>query len=140
MNSVNCANGYDAVVAAQRSAALDDLLSRWHHWRMGYGYGRGYNGAAAGTGDYQTSRQYDDANGALDDAIEDGVMKQVDFEISELAPSYQLLLQVQARAVYLGVTVWSSPRLPQDRGKLAQLAVAARQALITSLLAAGVME
>jgi hypothetical protein len=128
-----------AIEQAERNAALDDILSRWHHWRSGFRVEVGHDTEAAGFSGYLTSRQYDDVNGALDDAIEDDIMAAVDAVIDNMAPSYQLVLQVQARALYVGVHVFNSPRLPQSRQVRDELQRLARAELIDRLTAAGVL-
>lgn len=128
-----------AIEQAERDAALDDILSRWHHWRSGFRVERGHDSESAGLSDYVTSRQYDDQNGALDDAIEDDIMTAVDAVIDNMAPSYQLVLQVQARALYVGVFVFNSPRLPQSRALRDELQRVARVELISRLTAAGIL-
>ena len=118
-------------------AILDDLLIRWHTWRQGYTGVRGFSREAAGTGDYVTSRQYDDQNGALDDALEDRIMRAVDYEIGELPLLEQCALQTQARALVVGCAVFTSPRLPVDRTEREALVARARTALYRRLVAAG---
>lgn len=120
-------------------AIVDDLLIRWHQWRQGYRPSRGFSNEAAGCGDYVTSRQYDDANGALDDALEDRIMRQVEHEVSALSVVHQAAIQVQARALVLGCVVFTSPRLPADRAQREQLVREARSALLRRLQAAGVV-
>lgn len=120
-------------------ATLDDILIRWHQWRMGYRASRGFNDRSTVTGDYQISRQYDDQNGALDDALEATVMRQVEFEISELEPLQHIAVCVLARALVVGVVVFMSPRLPVDRVERDVLVRAARNSLVARLVAAGVM-
>lgn len=120
-------------------AILDDLLIRWHQWRQGYTPSRGFNDRSLVTGDYQISRQYDDANGALDDAIETTVMRQVEFEISELPPLEHIAICVLARALVVGSMVFMSPRLPADRHERDELMRRSRTLLTARLLSAGVM-
>ena len=118
-------------------AILDDLLIRWHQWRQGYRAARGFSSHSLGTGDYVTSRQYDDENGALDQAIEERIMRQVEHEIGELPLLEQCALQTQARALVVGCSVFTSPRLPADREARETLVQQARLALLRRLLAAG---
>lgn len=124
---------------AETSATLDDILSRWHHWASSSRIGRGYASRALVCGDYKTSRQYDDQNGALDSDIENQAMKAVDFQVSEMAEPYRTAIHCHARNLNLGVSIWSSPRLPQDPHARATVLQAARHILARRLTAAGVM-
>lgn len=125
-------------VQAQRDSQLDDLLSRWHWWRAGYQHVRGYSSGGNATSDYRSSRQYDDANGALDMAIEDAQMRQVDYEVSELGDPWHTAICIEARTLCLGVSVFNSPRIAAaDRERIVK---EARRMLADRLIAAGVMD
>lgn len=138
-------SGYDltelqAWARTQRQQELDDILSRWHWWRAGYRSVRGFNDRATVTGDYQTSRQYDDANGALDGQIENSIMAQVEFQFTEMSRLHQVAIMVNARAVYTGADVWLHPSMPTDMGARRRLIDEARTRLMQRLVACGVME
>jgi hypothetical protein len=125
-------------VQTQLDAQLDDLLSRWHWWRAGYQCGRGYSSGGSATSEYRASRQYDDANGALDVAIEEAQMKQVDYEVSELDDPWHTAICIEARTLCLGVSVFNSPRIAAaDRERIVK---EARVMLAVKLIAAGVMD
>lgn len=128
-----------AMTAALSSEILDDLLIRWHYWRMGYRPARGFNRASSVTGDSLTSRQYDDANGALDDALEERIMRQVEYEVEQLPALHHIAICVQARALVVGCEVFTNPRLPVDRAVREGLVRQARAGLVMRLLAAGIM-
>lgn len=134
-----------AIERAERDAALDDLLSRWHHWQTSDSGGRGFGSRALVVGDYQTSRQYDDTNGALDAALNARECKAIEFAVGVMAEldrvkgtSYALALRVHARALYLGTTAIRNPRLPEGE-QLAALISQARALLIGRLVSAGVI-
>jgi len=125
------------VIQAERSAALDDLLSRWHHYASGYRPVRSTSGGTA-TSDYRSSRQYDDANGALDDAIEATIMRQVGREIESMLDPWRSAIYAIARSLYTGAAVFHSPRIPpQDR---ARVSMEARDKITVRLVAAGLIE
>jgi hypothetical protein len=130
---------YAEMVAADRSASLDDILSRWHSWQGGYKEVRGFKGRALVVGDFKISRQYDSENGALDDEIEDQTMRQVDFQVSEMTDPHKAAIYVMARALCLGLMVFTSPRLPADPREKAIIINAARGVLIARLIEAGVI-
>lgn len=130
---------FHATTRAARAEALDDLLSRWHHWQQSSSVGRGYDDHSAVVGQFRTSRQYDDDNGALYEDEEHELMRAVDFAVRELAGEHGAALHQQARALMLGVDVFRSPRLPADPAARAQLLGAAREMLMERLAAAGVL-
>lgn len=133
----------DLTVAEHRTALqtemLDDLLCRWHHWQQQARLTRGYNSRSLVTGDYKVSRQYDDANGALDADIEDTVMRQVDFEVTEMKEPYRSAIYADARALSLGLAVFTSPRLPENPVERKMVMAQARNVLLARLISAGVV-
>lgn len=120
-------------------ASLDDILSRWHHWASRARMVKGYAPRALVCGEFKVSRQYDDSNGALDSDLEDTTMGAVDFQVSEMADPYRTAIHCNARNLSLGLSVWSSPRLPQDRDARAAIVVTARCMLHKRLTSAGVI-
>jgi hypothetical protein len=130
---------YAEMLAAEQSATLDDILSRWHWWQGGYRDVRGHGNKALVAGEFRVSKQYDAQNGAQDDEIEGQVMKQVDFEVTQMGEPYRAAIYVQARALNLGLAVFTSPRLPQDLKERAFVIQQARRILTARLVSAGVM-
>jgi len=116
----------DALSAEQREHEyLNDLLSNWHGWASGQGYGMGYPKTNATCRMVRASRQYDDANGGLDAHIDAVLMEGVDAVVSEIPQPWNAALHIQARNLHTGCQVWSSPRLPacpRLRGELLQVA------------------
>ena len=123
---------------AEIDATLDDLLIRWHQFSP-VRVGRGFNDRTLVAGDYQISRQYDDCNGALDDAIEATILRQVGYEIEQLLPLHRIAIHMLARALVVGCEVFMSPRLPADRDERLSLIRLSRDALTVRLVASGVM-
>ena len=130
--------GVVAVTISKDDATLDDLLSRWHVWQWS-NVGRGFNRKALVAGDYRCSRQYDDQNGALDARIDHIQMQAVEFAVGQMVDPYRAAIYMQARALHLGVAVFTSPRLPSDPQDRAAIVSVARQLLTTRLQSAGVM-
>lgn len=124
---------------AEVEAILDDILSRWHHWSSSSRLVKGYASRSLVCGDFKISRQYDDSNGALDSDIENQTMKAVDFQISEMPEPFRSAIYCHARNLCTGVSIWSSPRLPQDREARAAIVVSARAMLSRRLALAGVL-
>lgn len=125
-------------VACDLSAVLDDLLARWHRWQSDH-VGRGYNRRALVVGEYVTSRQYDDSNGALDDRLDNMQMRAVEFAVGQMVDPYKAAIYAQARALHVGVAVFNSPRLPVDPCERMLIVAGARQILTARLQSAGVM-
>jgi len=119
------------------NAALDDLLSRWHHWASHRPISRGYAPKSLVCGDYKTSRQYDDANGALDSDLESATMRVVEFQVSELADPYRSCIHALARSLCCGYAVWTSPRVPAEQRQ--EVEAKARVLIVARLVGAGVM-
>ncbi len=127
---------------SQRSEALDDLLSRWHHWQTQSmtTTARGYAHRSLVTGDYVTSRQYDDANGALYDDEEQQIMRAVQANVDNMDEPYRSAIHVIARGLCLGVSVFQSPRLPHLPADRDRVIEHARKWLTLRLVSAGLME
>ena len=124
---------------ADADATLDDILARYHHWASSSRMGKGYAPRALVCGNYKTSRQYDDQNGALDSDIEGQIMKAVDFQISEMTDPHRSAIYCLARNLWTGRTVWLSPRLPDDVAQRSQIIADARLQLTKRLTAAGIL-
>ena len=118
---------------------LDDVLSRWHSWSAGQSVIAGHAKRSAGMESYRPSRQYDDANGALDSDLDHMRCKQVDFDVRQLPQPHQTAIYVDARNLCTGVAVWGNPRLPSDPGKREIVVIEARSMLTKKLLASGVL-
>ena len=123
----------------ETQASLDDLLIRWHVWASSAKLVRGWAPKALVCGEYRVSRQYDDWNGALDEALENAQMRAVDFQVSEMAEPYRSAVHQMARALHVGVAVFISPRLPADREARVIIVDAAREMIAKRLQAAGLI-
>lgn len=112
------------------NARLDELLSLWH-WLRSYGnITEGTPGQAAGCSDAVTSRQYDDANGALDAAVEQIQAEAVDVAVRAQEEPYRTAMFELARNLYTGHAVWFSPRLPEDKTERQAIVTEGRRRLI----------
>lgn len=117
---------------------LDSLLQDWHIWASNFRH-VAQSGSCAMFTDVKSSRQWQDADEVLDNAKHKSTMKAVDFHINELEPSHRTALQIKARNLYTGVSVWTSARLPTDPEARAVILMQAKSALLQRLNAAGVM-
>ncbi len=128
----------DSVAFAQQQAELDDLLIRWHQWHPPT-VGRGWNTKALVAGEYPTSRQYDDANGALDAGLEKIRVQAVDFAVTQMTDPHRTAIYCLARALTVGARVFTSPRLPSSPAEREIVVTEARGMLIRRLKSAGVL-
>ena len=133
---------WQATLDQQRSEALDDLLSRWHHWQIesSKSTARGHAARSQVVGDYIVSRQHDDVNGALYDDEEQVAMRAVQANVDNMTEPYRSAAYVLARTLYFGHSVISSPRLPAFPKERDRVLAHARQWLILRLVSAGLIE
>lgn len=99
-------------------------LVLWWRYESGYQYVKGYPKECPSTRDYRTSRQYDDMgipdrDGIIREPTADTdargrEAKRVGNIVNSLPEPYRTALYTLARNRATGVTVWKSPRLPQD--------------------------
>lgn len=118
---------------------LDQLLAAWHKWAQGYRYGSDINSSPIFRNS-KSIRGYDTVQDIVEHEIEHSVMELVDFYVNEMEPNFRTALQINARNLVTGRSVWTSPRLPNDIESRAQLLGLARMALVGKLVAAGVIE
>lgn len=121
------------------SAALDDLLCRWWHWKAPIQPARGHQHTALGFESFRVTRQYDDQNGALYEDEENQIMVAVEREVNFLDTQHRTVIYVMARALYVGALVFASPRLPSDKVERERLVKAARGCLAARLISSGLM-
>lgn len=117
---------------------LDDLLKSWHRWAKGYQHVGGINSSPMFR-NAKTSKGWDSLSDIADESIDAAKFEAVDFHVMSLEPAYRTALQLQARNLHTGVSVWSSPRLPQDPEERTIVLMEARNRLMRCLLTAGVM-
>jgi len=132
---------FHAATLQARSDALDDLLSRLHsHYRdRPITVSRGYASSSPGVGQYLVSRQYDDDNGALYDDEERERLAVIEHAILSIAEPGRSALFAQARALCLGTSAFSSPRLPTDQAERDRILRGAREQLALRLVEAGLL-
>lgn len=117
---------------------LDGILCDWHRWATGW-TGVAAHGACAMFSGHRSSRQWDGEDDLVDAAIHNTQMKAVDFHVSEMQPVHRTALQINARNLSTGRSVWNSARLPADVHARAVVLADARSALTKRLTDAGVM-
>ena len=117
---------------------LDDLLAQWHRWCNGFEAVPTPRVSAMFSG-VKTSRQWDSEDDCLDGSIHNAQMKAFDFHVGELKPLQRTALQIQARNIVTGRSVWTSARLPDDIQERAIILRDARNDLVKRLVFAGIL-
>lgn len=117
---------------------IADLLASWHKWASGWS-GVAAHGSCAMFTDVRSSRQWDSANDVVDGSLHNSQMKAIDFHVMELDPVHRTAIQIKARNLATGASVWSSPRLPKDPEERAVLMMEAMNALTKRLFSAGML-
>lgn len=118
--------------------SLSELLSSWHKWARGYQH----------VGDIspsptfrvcKSSRQWDTVDEIISGDIENSQMEALDAIIMAMSAVHRTALQIQARNLCTGYSVWTSARLPQDLEQRAMVLAEARAALTGKLKSAGIL-
>lgn len=117
---------------------LDDILAEWHWWCRAYRYAAGV-GRQPMFAEALSSRNHETQYEIAENQIESGRMEAVDFHVNELRPEYRTALQINARNIVTGRSVWKSARLPEAIEERAVLLADARNALMRRLIGAGVI-
>ena len=120
------------------TAILYDLLSRWHQWA------RGYNPMPVCSADpmfrsARSNRSWDSADDILDASINASTMEALDFQVGEMLEPWRAAIYCLARNCATGVSVWRSPRLPEDPFERTTIVVEARSKLMKKLIEAGII-
>ena len=117
---------------------LDDMLAEWHKWAKGWQYVSQPKTSAMFSA-VKISRQWDSEDDVLDGNLRDAEMKAFDFHVNELEPLHRTALQINARNLATGYTVWASARLPQDVAERAIILRDARNKLLSRLTFSGIL-
>jgi len=91
---------------------LDDFLAQWHRWANGYKYGAEINPSPTFRECRSNHRQWS----SLDEIVEEdkSQMKTLDHLVMELCDVYRTAIEINARNLHTGRSVWFSARLPKD--------------------------
>lgn len=117
---------------------LDSILAQWHRWCSSYSAIASCS-AAPMFREVRPTRQWETMYDINDRQIEDSTMEAVDFHVSELPADQRTALQINARNLVTGRSVWTSARLPTDLQDRAMLLGVARAALVVRLSDAGIL-
>ena len=117
---------------------LSSLLVDWHLWASGYQHVGGISSSPMFK-QCKGGRQWDTLDEIIDSDLENSRLEAVDHIIMGLCDVYRTSLQIQARNLHTGRSVWTSARLPQGIEARAQILADARQALTVKLRDAGIL-
>ena len=117
---------------------LSAMLVDWHRWACGYKHVGGINSSPMFR-EVKNGRQWDTVDEIIDSDIEHSRMEALDHIIMCLPDVQRTALQLQARNLHTGKSVWSSARLPTSEKERVVLLVGARGALLLKLRDAGIM-
>ena len=117
---------------------LNSMLAEWHAWAKGYQHAAGISSSPMFR-ECKGGRHWDTLSEIIDSDLENSRMEAIDAIIMALCDVYRTSLQIQARNLHTGRSVWTSARLPQDMGERNQILAEARQALSGKLRDAGIL-
>lgn len=98
-----------------------ELLVLWWRAESGWTPVEGYPVECPSTRGWRASRQYDDANGAMETDERGRLIQTIGHAVNRQPEPYRTALYMLARNRAQGTRVWSSPRLPTDPDALAEL-------------------
>ena len=116
---------------------LNDLLCQWHRWANCYQYVGGINSSPMFRECRSNSRQWASIDEIADE--DKSQLAYIDAVIMGMCDVYRTALQLQARNLHTGRSVWTSARLPADAAMRARVLGEARTALIVKLRIDGVV-
>ncbi len=126
------------MMRSENDHLVNDLLASWHRWASGWS-GVASHGACAMFTSVRSSRQWDSEKDVVDGTLHNQTMKAIEFNVGELSPVHRTAIQIHARNLATGASVWKSPRLPENPEELAVVLLEAKNALVRRLLAAGMI-
>ena len=117
---------------------LNLLLSDWHSWARGYQHAAGISSSPMFR-ECKGGRHWDTLSEIIDSDLENSRMEALDAIVMALCDVYRTSLQIQARNLHTGRSVWTSARLPVDLESRARILADARMALSSKLRDAGIL-
>ena len=117
---------------------FDSILGDWHRWAQGYKH-VGSVGASAMFNQAKSPRGYDSESEIADNSLHNAQMATINFLVFELPSDQCTSIQIYARNLVTGKSVWTSARLPTDPEARARLLSNAKATLMKKLISAGVV-
>ena len=116
---------------------LNDMLVQWFRWASGYQHVGGVNSSPMFRECRSNHRQWASLEEVADE--DKSQWEYMDAVIMSLCDVYRTALQLNARNLSTGKSVWTSVRLPKDEAMRAHLLADARTALIVRMRVDGVI-
>ena len=98
----------------KRDIDLLELLVLWWKYESAWTPVEGYPQECPSTAGYRASRQYDDANGAMETDARGQLAQHIGRIVASIDEPHRSALHMVARNRSSGVSVWTSVRLPAD--------------------------
>jgi len=117
---------------------LNSMLVDWYLWAKSYQHVGGINSSPMFR-QCKNGRQWDTLDEIMDSDLENSRLEALDHIIMEMKDVYRTSIQIQARNLYTGKSVWTSIRLPKDMEERANILFMARMELIGKLRDAGIL-
>ena len=117
---------------------LDELLVPWHFWSKGY-HLVGDIHSSPMFNHARTPRGWDTVAEIVEHEIDAPAMVTLNFHVFELCPEYRTAIQINARNLATGKSVWTSARLPADLMQRQLLLRDAREPLTKRLVSACIL-
>lgn len=116
---------------------LNSLLADWYQWAKGYKYAAGINSSPMFRECRSNHRQW----ASLEDLADEDKshMALMDAIIMAMIDTHRTALQIQARNLCTGRSVWTSARLPNSVEVRARILADARTSLTLKLMGAGIL-
>jgi hypothetical protein len=116
---------------------LSSLLADWHRWARGYQHAAGINSSPMFRECRSNHRQWATLSDLADE--DKSHIEVMDGIIMAMVDIHRTALQIQARNLCTGRTVWTSLRLPEDPIQRGRILAEARESLTRKLMDAGVL-
>lgn len=120
---------------------IDDLLARWHRHSEGYRLAKGFSSSDSTCREARSNwSPYDRDNGVPEAELERSTVESVGraiYRIPDAPRPWRHMIHIEARNLAVGVAVYSSPRLPQNRDEREVLRIEARNKLAKELMEEG---
>lgn len=122
---------------ADNQEILNSLLADWHSWACGYRHAAGVGSSPMFRECRSNHRQWASLSDLVDE--DKSHMEAMDAIVMAMQADHRTALQIQARNLCVGCSVWASARLPANLLEVAQILAEARTALTAKLIAAGIL-
>ncbi len=125
-------------VKSDLETQLNETLVDWYRWAKGYNFS-GYSSVCKQFKDTPSPRQWESTADLADESQHKSTMKAVQFAVDSLTDVHRTAINLLARNLSTGSSVWQSARLPLDPIARSGIVMDAKMALRRKLITAGVL-